>query len=316
MKAFIPSMLLGLGCTFPDFAIGAGETSDGNTSNRGGASATSSTTETSTNGSGASVGGSTSPGASSAGTGGGGGTTTSSTGDGGSPAVTSSSSGSSGGGASGGGGSGGSGPPPLLGVAASFAVLGGSTVTNVGPTSIIGDLGVSPGTSITGIPRGMPVGVDHGDDSVSDQAQFAATMAYNALMIAPCDFTQPTAELGGLTLEPGVYCFGAAAVQLTGALVLDADGDAEARFVFRVDAALTTAAFASVTLVGGADACNVYWLVGSSATVGEGSLFAGNILARSAITLTSGATVTGRAIARTAELAMDSNSVSAASCVD
>jgi hypothetical protein len=97
------------------------------------------------------------------------------------------------------------GAPPPLGAASSFAVLGGSTVTNMGPTTtIIGDLGVTPGTSITGIPLGMPVGTNHKSDAISAQAQLDATTAFNALMAAPCDVTLPTAELGGRTLVPGV----------------------------------------------------------------------------------------------------------------
>lgn len=239
------------------------------------------------------------------GAGGDGGSPTASSGGGGGSAPTSSSSGA--------GGAGGE-APPLLGAAHSFVILGGTTVTNVGMSSITGDLGVSPGTSITGIPRDEPDGTNHGDDAVSDQAQFDATMAYNALMVPACDVTRATGELGGLTLGPGVHCFDTEAVHLAGPLILDTQGDPDARFIFRVRAAFTTSSFASVTMIDGAPPCGVYWLVGTSATIGEGSLFAGTILAKDAITLSPGVRLAGRAIARNAALTMDSNSVSVALC--
>jgi hypothetical protein len=202
-----------------------------------------------------------------------------------------------------------------LGDAASFAVLGGSTVTNTGATtSIVGDLGVNPGTSITGIPPGMPIGVNHGSDAVSAQAQLDAARANNALTEAQCNNALPMHELAGLTLAPGVYCFNAAAVQLTGNLVLDAKGDPNAVFVFQIGAAFTTADFAMVTLMNGANACNVFWQVGSSATLGKAAIFSGTILAYASITLTYGASLSGRAIAETAAISLDTNSVSVPSC--
>lgn len=239
----------------------------------------------------------------------GGATSTSSAGGGGSASSSSSSAGGEGGARLDGG------APPPLGAATSFAVLGGSTVTIAGvTTAIIGDLGVSPGTSITGIPVGMPVGTLHGSDAVSAQAQLDATALFDAFTLAPCDFDRPTAELGGLTLTPGVYCFGAAAVHLAGPLLLDAQGDPGARFVFKIAAALTTDSNASVAVINGGTPCGVYWQVGSSATIGIDNVFAGTILAYAAITLSSGATVYGRAIARTAALSMDTNYVSVAGC--
>ncbi len=214
---------------------------------------------------------------------------------------------------SGQGGAGGE-APPLLGAAHAFVILGGTTVTNVGMSSITGDLGVSPGTSITGIPRNEPDGTNHGGDLVSDQAHFDATMAYYALLVPVCDVTRPTGALGGETLTPGVYCFAAAAVTLTGPLVLDTEGDPDALFIFRSTAAFTTATSASVTMLDGATPCGVYWLVGTSATIGVGSFFKGTIIATDAVTLSASASLAGRAIALNAALTMDSNSVSVALC--
>ncbi|NOK15509.1 DUF3494 domain-containing protein [Corallococcus carmarthensis] len=204
---------------------------------------------------------------------------------------------------------------PSLGTAQSFAVLGASTVTNTGPTVIAGDLGVSPGTAITGFPPGLVVGgVIHAADAVAAQAQSDTTAAYNNLAGQPCDFTLPSAELGGLTLVPGVYCFSSASAQLTGALALNAQGNPNAVWVFKIASTLITASNSSVLLINGAQACNVFWQVGSSATIGTGSDFVGNILALTSITLTTDATVAGRALARNGAVTLDSNEVTISAC--
>ncbi|MCY1043239.1 ice-binding family protein [Corallococcus sp. bb12-1] len=204
---------------------------------------------------------------------------------------------------------------PSLGTAQSFAVLGATTVTNTGPTVISGDLGVSPGTAITGFPPGIVVGgVIHAADAVASQAQADTTAAYNNLAGQPCDITLPSAELGGLTLVPGVYCFSSASAQLTGALTLNAQGNPNAVWVFKIASTLITASNSSVLLINGGQACNVFWQVGSSATVGTGSTFVGNILALTSITLTTDADISGRALARNGAVTLDSNTVTISSC--
>jgi large repetitive protein len=198
---------------------------------------------------------------------------------------------------------------PSLGAAQSFAVLGGSTVTNTGPSVITGDLGVSPGTAVTGFPPGLVVsGSIHTADAVALAAQNSVTTAYNALASQACTQDLTGQNLGGLTLTPGVYCFSSSA-QLTGVLTLNAQGNANAVFIFKIGSTLTTASGSSVALANGGSLCNIFWQVGSSATLGTTTSFAGNILALTSITLTTGATVTGRTLARNGAVTLDSNTV-------
>jgi len=201
----------------------------------------------------------------------------------------------------------------ILGSAQSFAVLGGSTVTNTGPTVITdGDLGVWPGLAITGFPPGLVLtGATHAGDAVAQQAQTDVTSAYNLLAgMAPTQTLTGT-DLGGRTLFPGVYFFASAAA-LTGTLTLDAMGDPEALFVFQVGSTLTAASNSSVVVINEADACDVYWQVGSSATLGTDADFQGNILAQASITLDTRATLMeGRALARDGAVTMDSNIITA-----
>lgn len=201
---------------------------------------------------------------------------------------------------------------PSLGTAASFGVLGGSTVTNTGPTVVIGDLGVSPGTAITGFPPGVVNGTIHVNDAVAQQAQNDVTTAYNALAALPCGTVLTGQDLGGLTLTPGVYCF-ATSAQLTGTLTLNAQGNPAAQFIFQIGSTLTTASNSRVMLINGGQSCNVYWQVGSSATIGTASAFAGNILALASITSTTGASVSGRLLARNGAVTLDSSSVAGCS---
>lgn len=203
---------------------------------------------------------------------------------------------------------------PSLGAASSFAVLGGSTVTNTGATTVNGNLGVSPGSAVTGFPPGTVVGgTIHAADALAASAQADTTTAYNDLVSQPCTADLTGQDLGGKTLTAGVYCFSTSA-QLTGALTLNAQGNANAVFVFKIGSTLTTASGSSVLLINGGSPCNVFWQVGSSATVGTTTTFLGNILALTSITLNTGAGVSGRALARNGAVTMDTNTVGSAGC--
>lgn len=203
---------------------------------------------------------------------------------------------------------------PTLGTAGSFAVLGGQTVTNTGPTVLNGDLGVFPGTAITGFPPGIVTGMTYAGDTVAQNAQADTTIAYNNLASQPCNttFGVPT-DLAGMTLVPGVYCF-ASSASLSGTLTLDGQGNPNAVFIFKTGSTLITGSNASVVLVNGAQSCNVFWQVGSSATIGTGTTFAGNILALTSVTLTTNATLAGRALAQNGSVTLDSNIVTPATC--
>jgi hypothetical protein len=198
-----------------------------------------------------------------------------------------------------------------LGTADTFAVLAGSTVTNTGTSNIFGDLGVWPGSSITGFPPGIiSGGVVHMTDAVAMQAQSDLTTAYTTAAGAACPNDLSGQDLGGLTLTPGVYCF-ASSAQLTGTLTLDAQGNPAAQFIFQVGSALTTASASSVLFDNGGQGGNVFWQIGSSATLGTTTAFEGNILALTSITLDTGASIgCGRALARNGAVTLDTNVVS------
>ncbi len=201
-----------------------------------------------------------------------------------------------------------------LGTADSFAVLAGSTVTNTGSTLVNGDLGVSPATAVTGFPPGTVNGTIHAGDAAAAQAQSDLTIAYNDAAGRACDVSLTGQDLGGKTLTAGAYCFSSSA-QLTGTVTLNAKGDADAVFIFQIGSTLTTASASSVSLINGADACNIFWQIGSSATLGTNTAFRGNILALTSITLVTGATVVnGRALARTGAVKLDTNTLTRATC--
>jgi hypothetical protein len=203
--------------------------------------------------------------------------------------------------------------PVALGTATSFAVLAGSTVTNTGASVISGELGVNPGTAVTGFPPGTVTGGSvHGPDAVTLQAQRDLTTAYDDAAGRSSTATI-SADLAGSTLTPGVYT-SASSLGLSGALTLDARGDPSAVFVFQAGSSLTVGSASQVRLLGGAQACNVFWQVGSSATIGSSSVFAGNVLALTSITMTTGATLNGRALARNGAVTLDTNTVTTTAC--
>ena len=196
----------------------------------------------------------------------------------------------------------------LLGTAQTFAILGASTVTNTGATTIVGNVGLSPGSSITGFPPGVVTGgAIHINDAVANQAHADLATAYNdlaAMSSVPANNLSGQ-DLGGLTLLPGVYHFNTSA-QLTGTLTLDAQGDPNATFVIQVGTTLTTATGAAVNIIDGGRSDNVYFQVGSSATIGTGTAFQGNIVADTSVTLVSGATLqSGRALALNGAVTLD-----------
>jgi hypothetical protein len=202
--------------------------------------------------------------------------------------------------------------PVGLGTAGSFGVLAGSTVTNTGPSTINGDLGVNPGAAITGFPPGTVNGTTHAADAVALQAQSDLTTAYNdAAGRTPA--ATVSGDLGGRTLVGGVYK-SASTLGLTGTLTLDAQGDPNSVFIFQAGSTLITASGSRVSLVNGAQPCNVYWQVGSSATLGTSSVFAGNILALTSVSINDGVTVIGRALARNGAVTLINDTISASHC--
>lgn len=199
--------------------------------------------------------------------------------------------------------------PVLLGSAADFVVLAGSTVTNSGATTVTGDLGVSPGTAVTGFPPGAVNGATHAGDPAAAQAQTDLTIAFNDAAGRSVGAVTVAGNLGGQTLTPGLYTSTSSLEISSGDLTLDAQGSAQAVFIFQMASTLTTTAGRQVILSGGAKAANVFWQVGSSATLGTTSVFKGNILADQSITLNTGATLDGRALTRIAAVTLDSNTI-------
>jgi hypothetical protein len=192
-----------------------------------------------------------------------------------------------------------------LGVADSFAVLGASTVTNTGATIVTGDLGVSPGTSVTGFGPGVVNGSIHMNDAMAMQAHADASTAYAQLAGETLTTDLSGQNLGSMILTPGVYHFNTAA-QLTGTLILDTQGDPNATFHFQIGTTLTTDPGSMITFLNGSST-NIFWQVGTSATIGVDSVLYGNVLADQSITVNSGATVIGRLIAINAAVTLDTD---------
>ena len=201
----------------------------------------------------------------------------------------------------------------VLGTASDFAVLAGTTVTNTGSSVITGDVGVSPGTAITGFPPGVivPPGIMAMDTALAMQAHTDLISAYNASAALTPTQNLTGQDLGGLILTPGVYFFSSSA-QLTGTLTLNDEGNPNAEFVFQIGSTLTTASDSNVITINGGTApgSSVYWQVGSSATLGTGTAFEGNILAETSITLDTAATILdGSALAINGAVTLDDNTI-------
>jgi Ice-binding-like len=204
-----------------------------------------------------------------------------------------------------------------LGAACTYGILGATpVVSSVGPTVVTGDVGIWPAASITGFPPGTLTGTEHLGDANAMMAQGALTTAYNAAAGA-AGGTVLTADIGGQTLPAGVYKTTSAqpTLGITGNLTLNGGGDPNSTWIFQIMSSLTTAAGNSqVILENGASAHNVFWQVGSSATLGTNTIFQGTILADVSITLTTGATLDGRALASTGAVSLDSNPVNVPAC--
>jgi hypothetical protein len=203
-----------------------------------------------------------------------------------------------------------------LKTACSFGILGGSTVTNLGPSIVTGDVGVWPGAAITGFPPGTITGSFHAGDATAQTAQGDLTAAYNYAAAAPGGAVL-TADIGGQTLAPGVYKTTSAqpSLAITGNLTLDGGGDSTAVWIFQIVSTLTTSDTNSqVILSNGANDHNVFWQVGSSATLGTTTTFAGTIMAQASVSLNTGATLNGRALARTGAVTLLSNPVNVPPC--
>ena len=222
---------------------------------------------------------------------------------------------------------------PPLGKGSGFAVMGGSRVLNVGDTVVRGELGVSPGTEVKGFPPGSITGGQiHPADDLANEAQKDIVKAYDNLVAQRCDTRLSGQDLGGLTLSPGVYCFPGAAATLTGELLLDAEGNPNAVWVFQVGTTLTTTDKSVVRVINGGQGtddsaqngdrqkksalyCNIYWQVAASAALGKESAFAGNILSIQGIDVANKATTIGRVLSRTGAVTLDTNTVDEVSCI-
>jgi ice-binding like protein len=198
-----------------------------------------------------------------------------------------------------------------LGTAAGFSVLGGSTITNTGPTTMFGDLGLAPGSSVTGAPHVL--GQTHIDDAVATEAKNALTTAYNEAASRPSSGSAGT-DLAGQMFSPGVRTASSSLLLSSGSVTLNAEGNPNAVFIFQIPTTLITGSHTAVSLINGAQACNVFWQVGSSATLGTGTSFVGTIMAADSITANTGATIHGRLLAQTAAVTLEANTITTSNC--
>ncbi len=200
--------------------------------------------------------------------------------------------------------------PIAMGAAANLAILAGSAVSNTGATVITGDLGLSPGTSVGGFPPGILNGTLHINDAIATQAKMDLTAAYNnAAGRTATDIVTLSGNIGGLTLTPGLYKSTSSLAISSGDLTFDAKGNANAIFIIQIASSLTTTSGRKVFLAGGASASNIFWQVGSSATFGTTSAFKGTVMAMQSITFNTGATLNGRALARSGAIVMAGNTI-------
>ena len=201
-----------------------------------------------------------------------------------------------------------------LGTARSYAVLAGSTVTNTGASVITGDLGLSPGSAVTGFPPGRVLGgAMHISDAAALKAKNDLTTGYNDAAGRPSASDVTGVDLGGLTLTPGVY-EASTGMSLTGTVTLNAQGNPAAVFIFKAGTTLVTASGSSVEFINGGSPCNVFWQVGSSATVGTATRLVGTLMATASISMATSATLQGRALALDGAVTLDSNVITAPSC--
>jgi len=202
-----------------------------------------------------------------------------------------------------------------LGTAAAFAILAGTpAVTNTGPTTITGDLGIHPAASVTGFPPGIVNGTIHAADAVALQAKSDLTNAYLDAAGRPATTVVAGGTLGGRTLVGGTYNAGGVTLGLTGTLTLDGQNDPSSVWIFQATSDLITASSSTVAFINGAQPCNVFWQVTSSATLGSGSTFAGTILALTSITMNSGVAVNGRALARNGAVTLINDTIVRSTC--
>ena len=205
--------------------------------------------------------------------------------------------------------------PVGLGSAAAFAILAGTpAITNTGPTTVTGDVGIHPAAAVTGFPPGTVIGTIHAANAVALQAKSDLVIAYgDAASRAPAT-TLAGGTLGGLTLVGGVYSSGGATLGLTGTLTLDAQNDPSTVWIFQATSDLITASSSTVSIVNGGQPCNVFWQVTSSATLGSSSSFAGTIMALTSITMNSGVTLRGRALARNGSVTLIDDTITRSTC--
>jgi Ice-binding-like len=202
-------------------------------------------------------------------------------------------------------------PPVGLGSAAPFSVLAGSTVTNTGPTTMFGDLGLDPGSSITGAPHAL--GSTHVDDGVALAAKNSLVTSYTDAAGRPAT-KLASADLSGQTFTPGVYNASSSLLFSAGNMTLNAQGNPSAVFIFQVGSSLTTGSATHVLLINGAQPCNVFWQIGASATLGTNSVFAGTVMALTTITGQTGMTMDGRLLARNGAVNLDTNTITTSAC--